>query len=41
MTERDILLAKIQETKAVMETAGTIHKRDLKRHIKRLIRQLR
>ena len=41
MTERDVLLRKIQETKAAIETAGPVHRRDLTRHIQRLIRQLR
>ena len=41
MTERDILLQKIRDTKEEIESAGPVHRRDLVRHVKRLIRQLR
>ena len=41
MPERDILLQKIQETQTVLRVAGPVHRRDLHRHLERLIRKLR
>ena len=40
-SERAVLLKKIQETQAAIQTAGPVHRRDLVRHIQKLNRALR
>lgn len=38
---RDELVKKIQQTQKELQTAGTIHRKDLGRHLRRLQRELR
>ncbi|MBR6029413.1 MAG: hypothetical protein IKP40_10010 [Clostridia bacterium] len=41
MTPREELVQKIAEARADLETAGPIHSRDLKKHIRRMEKELR
>lgn len=38
--QRDLYVAKLNEARRELETAGVIHKRDLQRQIKRIEREL-
>lgn len=38
--QRDLYVAKLNEARRELETAGVIHKRDLQRQIKRMEREL-
>lgn len=38
--QRDLYVAKLNEARRELETAGAIHKRDLQRQIKRMEREL-
>ena len=40
MSDRVIYVQKIKEAKEALKTAGTIHRRDLHKHIKRMQREL-
>lgn len=41
MTQREALVQKIAQAKQDLKTAGVIHRRDLKKHIHRMERELR
>ena len=38
---RDQLVEKIMQTKREIKTAGPVHRRDLRKHLKRMLAQLR
>lgn len=41
MSQREMLIEKIQKAKADLKTAGVIHRCDLQKHIHRMERELR
>lgn len=41
MSQREILVTKINQAKEELKTAGAIHSRDLRKHIRRMETQIR